>query len=124
MTVDADNACPFCDTTITYEPVTDSPGERYVFNRYLVLHLVKQSWFAVLCLLTVVIRLLVVRPAWDPFLLFPVACLGISLILSFFGRRITRAMQWKYSPDYAAFRTDALKVLLGAVAVVVSFVIR
>jgi hypothetical protein len=34
MTVDAENECPICYNTITYEPKVAVTKEKYVYNKY------------------------------------------------------------------------------------------
>ena len=124
MIVDADNECPFCYTTITYEPIVNADKEKYVFNKYFIWHLIKQSWFSLLCLIVVILRFVIVKPELDYFLLFPIVFIFISLQFSFFGRKITKVMQWKYSEEYSEFRMVGIKVLTGFLAVLFSFVMR
>ena len=124
MTVDADTECPFCYTTITNEPTCDRKKEKYILNRYFVSYLLKQSWFSMLCLIIVVIRLFCIRNSLDSFVLFPIVCLLVSLIGSLFGRKITKNMQWKYSEGYSEFRTVSIKYITGVLAILFSFVMH
>ncbi|MBR6533371.1 MAG: hypothetical protein IKT44_02965 [Clostridia bacterium] len=122
MVVNADNECPFCYTTLTYESNVSSDKEKYVLNKYFIWYLIKQSWFSVLCLIVVVLRLIHIRNAIDYFLIFPIVFICFSLVFSFLGRKITKIVQWKYSKGYSEFRTNAIKVLTGILAVIFSFV--
>jgi len=124
MTVDAESECPFCYTTLTYEPVSNSVNEKYVFNQYFVLYLVKQSWFSILCLIIVLIRMLCIKTEFNPFCVIPFLSVGISLLFSFFQREITKYMQWKYSEEYSSFRVAIAKIATGMLAVLFSFVIH
>ena len=124
MIVDADNECPFCYATITYEPIVNRDKEKYVFNKYFIWHLIKQCWFSMLCLIIVVIRLFCIRNTLDSFVLFPIVCLLVSLIGSLFGRKITKYMQWKYSEGYSEFRTVSIKYITGVLAILFSFVMH
>lgn len=122
MVVNADNECPFCYTILTYESNVSSDKEKYVLNKYFIWHLIKQSWFSALCLIAVVLRLIYIRNTLDYFLIYPIVFICFSLVFSFFGRNITKSVQWKYSKGYSEFRTNAIKVLTGILAVVFSFV--
>ena len=124
MIVDADNECPFCYNTITYEEEVPSDKEKYVFNKYFVWYLIKQSWFSMLCLIIVVIRLFCIRNTLDSFVLFPIVCLCVSLIGSLFGRKITKYMQWKYAEGYSEFRTVSIKYITGVLSILFSFVMH
>ena len=124
MTVNADNECPFCYTSIIYEKETLSDKEEYVWNKYFVWYLIKQSWFSLLCFIIVTIRLFYIRDALDAYVIVPTLFLLVSFIFSLFGRKITSFMYWKYSEDYSAFRTVLTKVIAGALAVLFSFVMR
>ena len=124
MVVDADGECPFCYTTITYEPIVNNDKEKYVFNKYFIWHLIKQSWFSMLCFIVVVLRLIFVKTEFDYFMLYPIAFISVSLVFSFLGRKITKFMQWKYSEGYSEFRTAGIKVFAGIFAVLFSFVLH
>lgn len=123
MIVDADNECPFCYTTLTYEPEVFADKEKYVWNKYLVLYFVKKTWLSVLCTIVVLLKFVFTKTEFDTFLLFPIALAGFSLLLSFCGRTMTKNWEWKYSQGYSEYRTLALKVFTGLLAVVLSFVL-
>lgn len=55
MTVKDEGECRFCHTSITYEPDVNSDREQYVFNKYLLLYLLKHSWFSLFCLIIVLL---------------------------------------------------------------------
>lgn len=124
MTVDADCECPICHTTITYEPICDSDKEKYVFNKYFFLYLLKQCWFSVLCMIIVIITMLFTQEEFKLISLFPILFAVISLVESIFRRRITRYIQWKYSKEYSEYKTGETKIVSGIFAVVFAFVIQ
>ncbi len=123
MIVDADSECPFCYTTITYEPIVYSDNEKYVYNKYFILHLIKQSWFSMLCLIFVVVRILLVQRHSILLCVFSVLFALLSLVYSIYQRKITKYIQWKYSKEYSAFKASELKVMLGVFAVLFSLAI-
>ena len=45
MRIDAEYECPMCHVTITYEPEVCEKKEKYIFNKYLLSHLIKNSWY-------------------------------------------------------------------------------
>ena len=61
MRIDAEYECPMCHATITYEPEVCEKKEKYIFNKYLLSHLIKNSWYSILCFIIVLIRL-VIKP--------------------------------------------------------------
>ncbi len=122
MTVDADNECPFCGNTITYEPAGDSKREKLKFNKYLLLYLLKHCWFSVACLITVIVRLIVKQPKMDLYFILIIFLTACSIIISLFERKLISYAQWKYSPNYAVYAVHISKLLFGIAAVVFSFV--
>lgn len=117
MTVDADSECPFCYTTLTYEPTVHSDKEHYVLNKHLLFHLLKQCWFSLLCLIVVVLKLALTQRAFTPYHLMPLLFLVVSLQFSILGRSIARNIQWKYSESYAVVWTAGVKIGSGLLAV-------
>lgn len=124
MVVDAENECPFCYTTITYEPTTMSNKERYVFNKYFLWYLIKKSWFSVLCSIVVIMRMFFIKTEFHPIFLMPLFLAVLSLIFAVGERQIIKHIQWKYSEGYAEFSTIALKIFMGIIAVAMAFLLR
>ena len=124
MTVDAENECPFCYTTITYEPISNSDNEKYVFNKYFFGYMIKQSWFSMLCLIIVILRMFFIKTQFNFFFLMPILFAVISLVFSFFQRKIIKNAQWKYSKNYSEFRVVGVKIVTGILAVLFSVIIR
>ena len=122
MTVDADNECPFCYTTITYEPVVFCDKENYVWNKYFVRYWVKKSWFPLLCFGIVLLRSIFINTEFPHSFLLSYLLVGTSLLLSLFERKIASRMQWKYSEGYSKFKTVGIVVLTGALAVLFAFI--
>ncbi len=123
MIVDADNECPFCYTTITYEPIVNADSEKYVYNEYFIWYLIKQSWFSLLCLIFVVFKILCVQMRSIPLCIFSVLLAVLSLVYSIYQRKITKYLQWKYSKEYSKFKSSEAKIMLGILAVLFSFAI-
>lgn len=117
MTVDAEGECPFCYTTLTYEPTVHSDKEHYVLNKYLVGHLLKQSWFSLLCLIVVALKLALTQETFVAhYHLWPPVFAVVSLLCSLFERRIIRYVQW----EYAVARAVVAKFSTGLAAVVLA----
>ena len=126
MTVDAENECPICYTTITYEPKVSADKEKYVYNKYFFWHVIKNSWFSVACFIIVALRLISKHQFSPQYLLCYVGIfilLLISVLISVFQRRLSRFLQWKYSKDYSEYLANYSKIILCAVAVLQAFLI-
>ena len=122
MTVKDEGECRFCHTSITYEPDVYSDREHYIFNKYLLLYLLKRHWFSLLCLITVLLRLIYTKPAFnaDFFLILFFIC-G-SVVTSFLQEKIILRIQWKYSERYATLIVTSGKYLSGTIGVLFSFI--
>lgn len=117
MRIDAENECPMCHTTITYEPTVFEEKEKYRFNKHLLLHLIKNCWFAVLCLIIVLARFFI-KPYFSVYITL---LLCLSLSASLFQRKLSKYLQWKYSKDYSAYAVNYTKIVSGGLAVLLSF---
>ena len=122
MTVDASDECPICFATLTYEPTFPAEREKLIFNRHLLLHLLRHMWFSLLCILAVLVRLLFVQPTVTQLWMYGGVLLLISLITAFFERRFIRWIQWKYSEHYAVFFVGATKYFTALIGAVLCFI--
>ena len=118
MIVDADNECPFCATTLTYEPKCEAESERLVWNKYLLIYIVKNTWFSLTCCIVGLVKILIARPQISVLLFSAGACALISLIVSIFQRHFSKTMTWKYSEDYIPFKISMWKYLLGGISII------
>lgn len=118
MIVDADNECPFCATTLTYEPKCDAESERLVWNKYLLIYIAKNIWFSLACCIVGLVKIFIARPQISVLLFSAGACALISLIVSIFQRRFSKTMTWKYSEDYIPFKISMWKYLLGGISII------
>lgn len=124
MTVDADLECPFCYTTLTYEPQCKEATEKYVFNKFFVWYMIKQCWFSVLCAITVAINLIAAKTPFNMLYVVIIILTLVSVLYAIFWRKISQLVQWKYSKDFSYFHTEGVSVTTGLVAVILSFVVR
>lgn len=120
MRIDAENECPMCHTTITYEPKVFEQKEKYIFNKYLLLHLIKNSWYSILCFIIVLIRF-IMKPHFSEFSIYIILLLCISILASLFQRKFSKYLQWKYSKDYSEYAVNYTKIVSGGLAVLLSF---
>ena len=118
MIVDADNECPFCATTLTYEPKCEAERERLVWNKYLFIYIVKNTWFSLICCIVGLLKLLIARPQISVLLFSAGTCAIISLIASIFQRNFCKTMTWKYSEEYMPFKIGIWKYSLGGISII------
>ena len=120
MRMDAENECPMCHTTITYEPKVCEQKEKYIFNKYLLSHLIKNSWYSILCFIIVLIRF-VIKPHFSGCSIYIALLLCISIFASLFQRKFSKYLQWKYSKDYSEYAVNHTKIIFGELTVLLSF---
>ena len=121
MQIDAENECPMCYTTITYEPKVCGEKEKYIFNKYFISHLIKNSWYSLLCFIIVFIRF-VTKPHFSVYFVYIAFSLCISIFISLFQRKISKKLQWKYSEGYCEYAVIYTKIVSGGLAVLLSLV--
>ena len=110
MTVDVDNECPFCGTSLTYEPDCDAVREKIVWNKYYLLYMAKNIWFSLICVLIGVIKLTVARPPMSELLIAAIVCAAVSLLVALFQRSLTKG-NWIYKATKRLFLWLILPVL-------------
>ena len=122
MTVDASDECPICFTSLTYESSVPAAREKLVWNRYLLLHLLRHMWFSLLCTIAVLIRLLIVPPTMRQLWIYGAVLLLISLITALLERKLVKWIQWKYSESYAYFTVGLIKYFAAIIGTVFCFI--
>ena len=116
MTVDVDNECPFCGTTLTYEPDCDEIREKIVWNKYYLLYMAKNIWFSLICCLICVIKLMIARPPMSELLIAAIVCALVSLLTALFQRTLSKG-DWVYKESYISMILASWKYGLGLLAV-------
>lgn len=116
MTVDAEHECPYCYTTLTYEPFCDEEKEHIVWNRYYFIYLAKNCWFSVLCCMIGIVKFFIDRSINELFIIAIFLSL-LSLLISVFQRSFTKGITWKYSESHAPFKAGMWKYQLGSAAI-------
>ena len=114
--VDDENECPVCQNTLTYEPVCHETEEHFVWNKYYVAYLAKNTWFSLICCMVGLLKVIIARPQFNALLFTAGACAIISLIVSIFQRILCKTMTWKYSKEYVPFKLGIWKYLLGGIS--------
>lgn len=116
MTVDVDNECPFCGTSLTYEPNCDAAREKIVWNKYYLLYMAKNIWFSLLCGLIGVVRLMIARPPMSELLVVAIVCVFVSLLIALFQRPLSKG-NWVYKESYIPIILASWKYGAGLLAV-------
>ena len=119
--VDEISECPICGNTLTYEPPVMEDTEKFVFNKYYYIYLLKNTWFAVLCTIKIIIISLVNTPtsSYSLRLILPAIVLLIaSLVNSFFKRWRYKRLLKIYTEPWAKQLIAYDKYFYGAAAVI------
>ena len=123
MTVNADNECPFCGTTLTYEPFCDTEKEHIVLNKYYLIYFAKNIWFSVICCLLGIIRLIAVKPMISELLIAAILCALFSFFISCFQRRLLQK-KWIYREEFMEIQIRLWKYGSGLLSVIFFFFIQ
>ena len=103
--VDEISVCPICDNTITYEQPCMADKEHFVFSKYYLFYLLKNSWFSIICLIYGIVTAIIFRHNLNALIAPAALCLALSLYLSVFERQYARAIRWKYNKEYSLQHT-------------------
>ena len=123
MRLEANFECPACGQNITDEPVTDEENEKYVFNKYLLLYLLKHAKFLALCIILCIVGINLRLPdisIW--YLLLALLCLIFCFCENFCPNKLHSLWRYKYTEEYIEATAKLTKYLSGALAVLVVFV--
>lgn len=116
-TVDEINECPICGNTLTYEPPVMEDKEHFVFNKYYLLYLLKNTWFAILCTVIGMVIAIISKPDFDITVVLAIAMLIASFLFGIFNRSYARGIQWKYSETWAKNKATLAQITTGILAV-------
>ncbi len=115
--VDEKSECPICGNTLTYEEPCMEDKEKFVFNKYYLLYLTKNTWFALLCTVIGIVIAITAKPEFDVTVCLAIAMLIASFLFGIFNRSYTRAIQWKYSEKWAKNRAVWAQFTTGVLAI-------
>ena len=116
--VDEIRECPVCGNALTYEPPCMEDKEKFVFNKYYLLYLLKNTWFAILCTVIGIVIAITAKPDFDITVALAIAMLVASFLFGIFRRRYAHAIQWKYSEKYTNIRAIGAQFTTGILAIV------
>ena len=92
--------------------------ERFVFNKYYYIYLIKCTWFSILCTVASAVICIIMKPTAPAFLVPAVFSLILSLITAFFKRKLYPHLIYKYNEQYAKGFIDYIKYFLGVTSVI------
>lgn len=118
MTVDNNDCCPICKTSLLYEPFAHTDEEHILFNKYYMIYLLKTLWFSGICFLFCTVRIAGWHKELD-FLCFPIIFLSsLSLFLGFTQRRTFDGLaQLFYTESYSRALRVFVKYLSASASV-------
>jgi hypothetical protein len=116
--VDEKSVCPICDNTITYEQPCMADKEHFVFSKYYLIYLLKNTWFSIICLIYIIATAIIFRHSLNALMATAAFCTALSLYLSVFERQYARAIRWRFNKEYSRQYTSLYKYLLGICAIV------
>lgn len=123
MTVDADNECPICQATLTYEPSLDSNKEKLKLNRYLFFYLFKNLWLSVACIIAISVKMILAKPVIDRYFVCVSVLALLSLLESVFRRKAVKFSLRFLRQTYAEFTLRTFKITCALAAVIIAFFI-
>ena len=124
-TVNEDNECPICGTTLTYEPTDfDAERERFVMSRHLALYLFGKAWFSCLCAVIAVYELISSGVGFSYITAVIIMMIDYALFSSFFYRLDIRLLQRIWSGKYAYYKNLISRYVVPATAVILSIMVR
>ena len=116
--VDEISECPICGNTLTYEPTVMEEKERFVFSKYYTIYLLKNTWFAILCTIIGIVITINSKPEFDTTLALAILMLLASFGFGIWNRNYARAIQWKYSKNWAKNKAFLSQIISGILALV------
>ncbi|MBO5218485.1 MAG: hypothetical protein J6C52_03580 [Clostridia bacterium] len=116
--VDAKYECKVCGESIFYEPFADADQE-YIAKgyrlRYWLPKMVLPLVDMVICIIAIIIRRTI-----DMGTVGAAIFAAADVFVIYFEKTIAEYTQWKYSQDYAEFRTKCYIILIGFVSILFS----
>ena len=117
MTVNNDNECPFCGTTLTYEPFCNTEKEHILWNKYYIIYFAKNIWFSVICCLFGIIKLIITQPMTSKLLIASIVCALFSFFISCFQRQLLQK-KWIYNEEFMEIQIRLWKYGAGLLSVI------
>ena len=116
MTVREDDYCSYCGTNLSNVSEISSKPKRHILNKHLIIYLLKSSWFSLLCLSVILLRMIISMPEINK-LVCSLVLIGFSLIGSLFQRIIKKWYRFIYKENFATFNLLILKYVPCTVGV-------
>ena len=116
--VDEKSVCPICGNTLTYEPTVTEDKEKFVWNKYYLIYLLKTSWFSVACLIYGIATAIICPNCLNKLMAIATFFTLASLILSVFERQYASKIRWRFTKEYSFAYTKLYKYITGIVAII------
>ncbi len=118
-TVDDISECPICGNTLTYEPPVMEDKEYFVFNKYYLIYLLKNTWFALFCTIIAAVMIILSKTLSIGHLIVGIFLLIATYLFSIFQRKYEKlVIQWCHSEAYSKRKAAAAKYAIGAAALI------
>lgn len=124
MTSDAHSECPLCRTDITGVPYNESKTEKYAFNKYLLVYVLKFAKFFLFCLLACVTVFIIKLPDVSWLYLISLFCLAVCFCETFYPVKFNSLWKTVYSEDYLEITKKLTKYESGILAILLMLIPR
>ena len=122
MTLDAHCTCPACGTDITNEPYTETSGEIYKFNRYLVSYLLKNERYSLVCVFIDLLLIIISIRNFNFYFLMSFILVLDSLFSSMFKNRIINFESAFFTESHSETRIKISKYGSGLFGVCIAII--
>ena len=119
MTVAAHCECPLCRTDLTNEPYAETETEKYAFNKYLFVYIIKFAKFLIFCVALCLAAFIIKLPDVSWLYLISLFCLSVCFCETFFSNRFNSMWRAVYSENYLEATKRITKYSSGILAVVI-----
>ncbi len=117
--VDAKEECPICGNTLTYEPPIMEDKEHFAFNKYYLIYLLKNTWFAILCTVIAALMIILSKTLSLGHLIVGIFLLIATYLFSVFQRKYeSLVIQWCNSESYSKRKAAAAKYAVGSATLI------
>lgn len=118
-TVDASSECPICGNTLTYEPPVMEDKEHFDFNKYYLIYLFKNTWFALFCTVIAAVMIILAKTCTVGHLIVGIFLLIATYLFSIFQRKYeSLVIQWCHSEAYSKRKAAAAKYAVGSASLI------
>lgn len=118
-TLDSHCECPLCHYDLTNEPYAEFEGEKYSYNKYLLIYIAKFAKFFLICTILCAIKIIINLPNFSLMYIVSLICLLICFCETFFQNRFNYMWQAIYSESYLEITKKLTKYASGVFAIII-----